>query len=79
MHELSIARNIVAIVCDSAGSRPVKRVTLEVGARAGVLADAIAFCFPIVADGTVCAGARLEIRATGGGELNVKEMEVEAA
>jgi Zn finger protein HypA/HybF involved in hydrogenase expression len=54
-------------------------VTLEVGARAGVLADAIAFCFPIVADGTVCAGARLEIRATGGGELNVKEMEVEAA
>ena len=111
MHELSIARNIVAIVCERAGSTPVKRVTLEVGKLSGVLADAIAFCFPIVAAGTACANARLEIREidaratcracgsdfeqatlatacacgsrdanpASGRELNVKEMELEAA
>jgi hydrogenase nickel incorporation protein HypA/HybF len=82
-----------------------------VGALSGVEARAIAFCFPIVAEGTACAGARLEIREiegrarcrdcgidfaqprlaaqcpcgsrdterTSGGELNVKEMELEAA
>lgn len=66
MHELSIARNIVAIVCERAGPTPVERVTLEVGALSGVMADAIAFCFPIVAEGTACAGARLEIRAIAG-------------
>jgi hydrogenase nickel incorporation protein HypA/HybF len=111
MHELGIARNIVAIVCERAGATPVKRVTLEVGTQSGVMADAIAFCFPIVAEGTACAGAHLEIREiaararcracatnfaqarlgdacpcgshdcerTSGGELNVKEMELEAA
>jgi len=109
VHELGIARNIVAIVCERAGATPVKRVTLEIGAHAGVMADAIAFCFPVVAEGTACAGARLEIREiagrarcrrcaaefvqprlgapcacgsretdrTAGGELNVKEMELE--
>lgn len=111
MHELSIARNIVAIVCERAGTHPVARVTLEVGALSGVMAEAIAFCFPIVAEGTACAGARLEIRVIagrarcrecgiefaqvrlgapcpcgarssdriGGDELNVKEMELQAA
>lgn len=111
MHELSIARNIVAIVCERAGTAPVARVTLEVGALSGVTAEAIAFCFPIVAEGTSCAGAKLEIREIagrarcrtcglefpqaqlaakcpcgsseseriGGYELNVKEMELEAA
>ena len=111
MHELSIARNVVAIVCERAGPTRVARVTLEVGALSGVMADAIAFCFPIVAAGTSCAGARLEIREiagrarcracgaefeapqigaacpcgsrdaerTSGAELNVKEMELEAA
>jgi len=79
MHELGIARNIVAIVCERAGTTPVARVALEVGAHSGVMGDAIAFCFDVVAAGTVCAGARLEIRETAGRELNVKEMELEAA
>jgi hydrogenase nickel incorporation protein HypA/HybF len=79
MHELGIARNIVAIVCERAGARPVKRVTLEVGAFSGVLPDAIAFCFPIVAEDTVCAGAQLEIRRMLGDELRVKEMQLETA
>lgn len=61
MHELGIARNIVAIVGDAAKGRRVRRVTLEVGKLSGVMSDAIAFCFETVAKGTVLEGAALEI------------------
>ena len=66
MHELGITRNIVAIVSDAAQGRKVRRVTLEVGALSGVMADAIAFCFDVVAAGTVLEGAALEIREVEG-------------
>lgn len=66
MHELGIARNIVAIVSDAAQGRKVRRVTLEVGALSGVMTDAIAFCFPIAAEGTVLEGAALDIREIEG-------------
>ena len=66
MHELAITRNIVAIVGDAAQGRRVTRVTLEVGKLSGVMAEAIAFCFEIVAAGTPLAGARLDIREIEG-------------
>lgn len=62
MHELGITQNIVGIVSEHARGRPVKRVVLEVGALAGVMTDAIAFCFDVVAKGTALEGARLDIR-----------------
>ena len=61
MHELSVTQNIVAIVGEAAKGRRVTRVTLEVGKLSGVMADAIAFCFDVVAQGTVLEGASLEI------------------
>jgi hydrogenase nickel incorporation protein HypA/HybF len=61
MHELSITQNIVAIVAEHAKGRPVARVVLEVGALAGVMTDAVQFCFDVVADGTPLQGATLEI------------------
>ena len=66
MHELGIARNIVAIVSDAARGRKVRRVTLEVGALSGVMTDAIAFCFPVVAEGTVVEDALLDIHEIEG-------------
>ena len=62
MHELAITRNIVAIVGDAAQGRRVTRVTLEIGKLSGVMADAVAFCFDVVAAETPLAGARLDIR-----------------
>jgi len=62
MHELGICRNIIAIVSDAAAGRRVHRVTLEVGKLAGVMSEAIAFCFPVVAEGTALADAVLDIR-----------------
>jgi hydrogenase nickel incorporation protein HypA/HybF len=79
MHELSITRNVVAIVAEAAAQRRVKKVTLEVGTQAGVMTDAIAFCFDVVAKGTAVEGAVLDILVTQGTELKVRTMEVEEA
>ena len=61
MHELGVTQNIVSVVADAAKGRRVTRVTLEVGKLSGVMTDAIAFCFDVVAKGTALEGASLEI------------------
>jgi len=66
MHELGITSSIVAIVEDAAKGRRVRRVTLEVGALAGVMSEAIAFCFDVVTAGTALEGAKLEIQEIEG-------------
>jgi hydrogenase nickel incorporation protein HypA/HybF len=66
MHELSITRNIVAIVGEAAAGRRVSRVTLDIGRLSGIMPDAIAFCFPVVAEGTALAGAALAINLIDG-------------
>lgn len=66
MHELGITQNIVAIVSNAAQGRRVRRVTLEVGELSGVMVDAIAFCFDVVAEGTILEGAELDIRTITG-------------
>lgn len=77
MHELGITRNIVAIVGEAARGRRVTRITLEVGALAGVAPGAIEFCFDVVARGTSIEGAVLEIVPRAGCELMIKTMELE--
>ncbi|WP_455387716.1 hydrogenase maturation nickel metallochaperone HypA/HybF [Petrachloros mirabilis] len=78
MHELSITRNIVAIVSERANGAKVVRVTLEVGKLSAVIPDAIRFCFDVVAQGTVLEGARLEvIEVPGRGRCRVCGLEVE--
>lgn len=61
MHELSITRNIVAIVSERAHGAKVTKVTLEIGQLSAVVPDAIRFCFDVVAKGTVLEGARLDV------------------
>jgi hydrogenase nickel incorporation protein HypA/HybF len=66
MHELAITRNIVALVGEAACGRRVTRVTLEIGKLSGVMAEAIEFCFGIVAEGSVVERALLDIRLIDG-------------
>ena len=66
MHELSITRNIVAIVGDAAKGQRVRRVTLEIGKLSGMSSEAIAFCFEAVSRGTMLEGASLAIREVEG-------------
>lgn len=76
MHELGITRNVVAICEEHAAGAKVRRVKLEIGKQAGVLAESIRFCFDICAKGTLVEGALLEIVEPPGAELKIKEMEV---
>lgn len=78
MHELSITRNIVAIVSERANGAKVTQVTLEVGKLSAVIPEAIRFCFDVVAQGTVLEGARLEvIEVPGRGRCRVCGLDVE--
>jgi len=77
MHELSITRNLVAIVGEAAQGRTVRKVWLEVGRRSAVMPEALRFCFDVVSRGTALEGAALEIVELTGDELNIKAMEVE--
>jgi len=61
MHELGIAQEIIEIVCDRAEGAAVKRIVVHVGKLSAVLPDALRFCFPLCAEGTLAAGAELEI------------------
>ena len=61
MHELSIASAIVATAERHADGRPVSVVNVRVGALRQVVADSLEFYFGFVTEGTLCAGARLEI------------------
>jgi len=66
MHEVAITRSVLDLVAEAANGRRVRRVTLEIGELSGVVADAVAFCFPELARDTIAAGAELEIRAIAG-------------
>jgi hydrogenase nickel incorporation protein HypA/HybF len=65
MHELSIATRLVELATEavrSAGEcREVEAVRIRVGALAGVVTDALEFCWEVAAAGTPCQGSRLEI------------------
>jgi hydrogenase nickel incorporation protein HypA/HybF len=61
MHELAITQSVIDAIVDHTGEARVRRVSLEIGALSGVLAESVRFCFDLVARGTTLEGARLVI------------------
>ena len=61
MHELAIAESVVSSVLDRTGDRHVSVVRLRIGRLAGVVPDALSFCFELATAGTPLEGATLEI------------------
>jgi hydrogenase nickel incorporation protein HypA/HybF len=66
MHELAITQGVVDAVTERTGSVPVVSVRLRVGRLAGVVPDAMRFCFEMVTAGTPLDGAALEIEQPEG-------------
>ena len=69
MHEMSLAESVLQVIEDSAranGFTRVKTVWLEIGALAGVEAEAMRFCFDMVVKDSIADGTRLEIIETAG-------------
>jgi hydrogenase nickel incorporation protein HypA/HybF len=64
MHELSIAQSLIELVEETAaqaGAARVKTLTIQIGALAGVVKESLWFSFELAAEGTCCAGAKLQI------------------
>ncbi|MGI8699935.1 MAG: hydrogenase maturation nickel metallochaperone HypA [Nocardioidaceae bacterium] len=66
MHELAITQSIVDAVLERTGDRKVTTVRLRVGRLAGVVPDALRFCFDLVSAGSMLEGAELEIEEPAG-------------
>lgn len=61
MHELAIAESVVSTVLERTGGRSVSVVRLRIGRLAGVVPDALTFCFELATAGTPLESASLEI------------------
>jgi hydrogenase nickel incorporation protein HypA/HybF len=61
VHELSITHSVVTAITQRMRDAPVRRIRLEVGRLSGLVPDSVRFCFEMVAAGTTCEGAALEI------------------
>jgi hydrogenase nickel incorporation protein HypA/HybF len=61
MHELAIAESVVSTVLERTEGRRVTLVRLRVGRLAGVVPDALTFCFDVATTGTALEGAALEL------------------
>jgi hydrogenase nickel incorporation protein HypA/HybF len=61
MHELALTCNIVEAAEKAANGNRVLRLTVVIGKLAGVMTEAIRFCFDEVARGTGLEGAVLDI------------------
>ncbi|MFC4945990.1 hydrogenase maturation nickel metallochaperone HypA [Pseudonocardia sp. GCM10023141] len=61
MHELSITQTVVSTITQRMGTARVRRIRLEIGKLSGLVPDAVRFCFEMVAAGTTCEHALLEI------------------
>ncbi len=67
MHEMSIAMNIVDIAVENANKEKaakINKIELEIGTLAGVVSEALEFCFQAACKGTIAEKARLEIVKT---------------
>lgn len=65
MHELSIAQSLLEIVVDESERHEIRRVNtirINVGALTGIVPEALTFCFGLVSENTVAAGAQLVIQ-----------------
>jgi hydrogenase nickel incorporation protein HypA/HybF len=79
MHELGLARNIVAIVAEHAAGRRVRRVRLAIGPLACVERPALEFCWELVTEKTTLEGAGLEMVDAEGDTFLIREYEVKEA
>ncbi|MFA6279906.1 MAG: hydrogenase maturation nickel metallochaperone HypA [Bdellovibrionales bacterium] len=79
MHEVSLCESIVKIVQKQAekdGFSRVVSVTLSIGERSGASIEALDFCFPMVAKGTIAEGATLAFTRSEDDSLRVASLEV---
>ena len=66
MHELSLmeeVRHQALAAAEAEGARRIERICLRVGELAGVDVEALHFAFPVVMEGSIAAGAQLQVES----------------
>jgi hydrogenase nickel incorporation protein HypA/HybF len=80
MHEVGIAESILDAVRTEmrphAGARPIK-VTVKVGAMAGIDRDSLSFCFEAITRATLFESMTLVIEDAAADELELTYLELE--
>lgn len=64
MHEYPITEQIIKIAekhCQQAGAQRVKKVSLVIGEYSGYVGDSVHMYFDLIAEGTLCEGAEVDI------------------
>ena len=61
MHEYALTQNIIETALNYAGGAKVKNIALGIGGASGVSGESIKMYFDIIAEGTNCEGAALDI------------------
>ena len=61
MHELSLCRSIHTIVDRARTGRPVRRVSVQVGAQRQVVPDTLEYCWGLLTEGGPLAGSMLAV------------------
>jgi Zn finger protein HypA/HybF involved in hydrogenase expression len=76
MHELSLTETLADLVEERTTGRTVVSVRLRVGPEAGVMVEAVTFCWDVVTAGTRLEGSRLEIEDSDGADLTLVSVEL---
>jgi hydrogenase nickel incorporation protein HypA/HybF len=66
MHELALMDGLIDAVVAHTGDRPIARVVLAIGELAGVVPDALHFCFGVCSHATPLEHASLDIETVAG-------------
>lgn len=76
MHEVGICEDVLDAVLRRADGRTVKTVKLRVGTAHHMTGDLFDRTFPLVAAGTVAAGASLDVDIVDGDDLVLESITV---
>jgi Hydrogenase/urease nickel incorporation, metallochaperone, hypA len=76
MHELGLAEGIMTVALDMSGGRTVTRIAIRIGEEQRIVPDSLDFGFQLLAEGTDCAGAKLECVVIPGIDVLVDEVEL---
>ncbi|HET9078072.1 MAG TPA: hydrogenase maturation nickel metallochaperone HypA [Acidimicrobiales bacterium] len=77
MHELGLCEALLEVVERRAAGRRVLAVRVRAGDDLRVAEPALDQAFALVAEGTVAAGARVDLVTTAGDQLVLESIEVE--
>ena len=77
MHEVGVAKEVLALCLEKAGGKLIRNIKVELGNDGHTTPESLTHAFQMVAKGTIAENARLKIVKGAELESRVIELEVE--